>query len=121
MKKPVSSPRRKPEKRSEAQEELQDFLLLDEARKIERLFHLYKEIKDMSANLQEAVAALKTAASATDTKVANLSTVVDQLILSNSGNSTATADVDGVTAQVVAQQDALQAIVDKASASLATP
>lgn len=118
MKKPVSSPRKKPEKRNEEQEELQDFLLLDAEQKIKRLFHLYREMKKMSNTEQEAIAALKAAGNATDAKVAQISTSVDALILASGDNPDKVAALDAVTAQIVTQQDALQDIADRANAAL---
>lgn len=118
MKKPVSSPRRKPEKRNEEQEELQDFLLLDAERKIERLFHLYREMKKMSNTEKEAIAALQAAVNATDAKVAQVDTKVDALIEASGDDPEKVAALDAVTAQSLAQQEALQAIADKADAAL---
>lgn len=118
MKKPVSSPRKKPEKRSEEQEELQDFLLLDLEHKVDRLFHLYREMKRMSTTENEAIAALQVAGNATDVKVSQISTLVDTLILASGDSPTKVAALDAVTAQIVAQQDALQSVVDKANAAL---
>ncbi len=120
MKKPVSSPRKKPtkpEKRNEAQEELQDFLLLDEARKIERLFHLYRELKNMSTTESEAIAALQAASAATDANLATVSNAVDGLLAKAADDPTKVAALDGVTAKLVEQQGVLQSIADKISAA----
>jgi uncharacterized phage infection (PIP) family protein YhgE len=102
-----------------AEDELQDFLLLNLETRVTRLFHLYKELKAMSTTEAEAITNLQTAVAATDAKLTQLQSDVKALEAAAADNPAKVAALDAVTAQVATQQSAIDAL--DAEVKAATP
>lgn len=100
---------------------LEVFELLEAHVQSRHIYALLKRIIEMSVNEAEAIAQVQGSVAAVDTKIVDLTTAVNKVIVAAGDDPAKIAALDGVAAQLTSQQNKLQSLTDAANAALVTP